>query len=53
MRKVRTTINPNETIEITEQEYTDLSRQGLIADEPESKPDTDTPTTPKSRRTDQ
>lgn len=34
-RKVRTTIEPHKVIEVSEQEFTDLSRQGLIAGEPD------------------
>ncbi len=30
MRKIRTTFRPNEVREVTESEYTDLSRQGLV-----------------------
>lgn len=32
-RRVFTTINPRESIQVTESEYTDLSRQGLIVRE--------------------
>lgn len=36
-RKIRTTLRPDVELDVTEQEYTDLSRQGLIAGE--DKPD--------------
>lgn len=39
MRKVRTTMEPHREYEVTEQEYTDLERQGLIH-KPTGKADT-------------
>jgi hypothetical protein len=30
LRKVRVSINPSEELEVTEAEYTDLRRQGLV-----------------------
>lgn len=36
MREVRTTMEPHKVLRVSEQEYTDLSRQGLIHDEPEA-----------------
>lgn len=44
VRKIRTTMQPDTVIEVTEQEYTDLSRQGLIAGEQEDEQEL-TPTT--------
>ncbi|MFC5947076.1 hypothetical protein ACFQH9_02135 [Pseudonocardia lutea] len=37
LRKVRTKMRPSETLEVTEAEYTDLKRQGLLL--PEKKHD--------------
>ncbi|MEU3281592.1 hypothetical protein [Streptomyces antibioticus] len=33
-RTVRTTMRPDQTIEVDDQEYSSLKRQGLLADEP-------------------
>lgn len=35
-RTVRTTINPGEELHVSDAEYLDLQRQGLIHDEPEA-----------------
>lgn len=40
MRTVRTTIQPHKVLQVSEQEYTDLHRQGLlIEDQPAPAPD--------------
>jgi hypothetical protein len=31
--KIRTTMRPHEQLEVSDQEYTDLQRQGLLVDE--------------------
>lgn len=38
MRKVRTTMQPNVELEVSDAEYTDLSRAGLIAQEDSAAP---------------
>ena len=40
-RKIRTTMEPWREVEVSEQEYTDLERQGLILPD-KAKPDTET-----------
>lgn len=43
MRTVRTTMRPADELEVTEQEYLDLQRQGLLAGEPaDAEPPVDT-----------
>lgn len=38
MRTVRTTMRPHERITVSQQEYTDLSRRGLLVVEPDAAP---------------